>query len=403
MPKRAGALALTPPRILLALGTVSLALAASVGPSSAAAKPADAVFAISLVEQRVIEIPDSRLLSLSPDGGSIAVTRPVAGDAEYAEQLCIHDSETLAERACADVSELDSGLWVETVVWSPDSQWLAFAELWPLYFAGGDLWLMDASTGGLTNLLDDANTLPQHPTFTPDSAAVTFARTVVQGGEYQGSDIATVPVTGGDAVRVGDSMRGPTDYYGLRWTADGSRLYALIVHHQGQEYGPDSGIWLYEAEAEHARQLGSAAELDHGLESIVAATPRGKQLLVRWGMPLGREPIDRVALVDGDSGAVEPITSLRPKARRSKPIIGATLSPDGALVLTVSGRRGRQVAVRDVAGLHETILLNEERGDAPSGLSYVSTWAQNDTVLILGGGWGRGTLLVLDRGDRSGT
>ena len=40
-----------------------------------------------------------------------------------------------------------------------------------------------------------------------------------------------------------------------------------------------------------------------------------------------------------------------------------------------------------------------ERGDAPSGLSYVSTWAQDDTVLIMGGGWGRGTLLVLDRGE----
>lgn len=231
---------------------------------------------------------------------------------------------------------------------------------------------------------------------------MTFSRTVVQDGEHHGADIATVPVTGGDAVGLGGSMRGPTDYYGLHWTADGSRLYALVVHHQGQEYGPDSGIWLYQADAMNARQLVSAADLDHGLESIVAATSGGEQLLVRWGMPLDRKPIDRFALVDGDSGAVEPITSLRPKARRSKPIIAATLSPAGALVLTVSGRRGRQVAVRDVAGLHETILLNEERGDAPSSLSHVSTWAQNDTVLILGGGWGRGTLLVLDRGDRSG-
>jgi len=30
----------------------------------------------------------------------------------------------------------------------------------------------------------------------------------------------------------------------------------------------------------------------------------------------------------------------------------------------------------------------------------VSTWAQNDTVLILGRELGRGTLLVLDRGSQ---
>jgi len=105
----------------------------------------------------------------------------------------------------------------------------------------------------------------------------------------------------------------------------------------------------------------------------------------------------------GDRHAYESIESLRPKARRSSPIIGAILSPDGAQLLTVSGRRARQVAVRDVPGSGETILMNEERGDAPSGLSAVSTWAQNDTVLFLGGGWGHGTLLVLDRGDGSGT
>ena len=351
-------LASSPLRIALALGTVCLVLAASATPSGAATDRPDAVPGITLVEQRLIEIPDSRILSLSPDGGSIAVTRPAGSEAD---RLCVHDTETLVERFCTDVSDLEARLWAETVVWSPDSQWLAFGEMWPLYFTDGDLWLMDASTGVLTNLADDELdggwegdfTLPQHPTFTPDSSAVTFARTVVQDGQSAGADIATVPILGGEAVPLDDSTRGSSHYYGLRWTPDESRLYVHIIDHQESGYGPDSGIWVYETEAGPGRQLISAADLDRGLESIVAATPRGEQLLVRWAFSLDPKPLDRFALIDGDSGAVEPLTSLRPKVRRSKPIIGATLSPDGSLLLTVSGGRGRQVAVRD---LHATIL-----------------------------------------------
>ena len=105
-------------------------------------------------------------------------------DGSDATELCIHEVATLAERVCADVSDLESGLWQEMVVWSPDSQWLAFAELWPQYFAGGGLWLMDASTGALTNLLDDS-ALALYPTFTPDSTAVTLRAHAARGRGVQ--------------------------------------------------------------------------------------------------------------------------------------------------------------------------------------------------------------------------
>jgi Tol biopolymer transport system component len=406
-------------RILAALVAMTLALAASVGPSSAATEPADAVSAITLIEQRVIEIPGSQLVSLSPDGGSIAVTRPAGADVA---QLCIHDVATLAERVCADVSGLDAGLWPDSVVWSPDSEWLAFAELWPLYVVDGDLWLMDASTGALANLLDDGYrgallstsgdevvwedviTLPMYPTFTPDSSAVTFSRNVVRAGEIESADIATVPITGGDAVRLGDVEREApgVDFRRMQWSADGSRLYVSLVDQQASGLGSDSGIWVFEGDGEHARQLVGPTGPDDWLPRIVAVSPGGENLLVqdlRY-----RSGVFPHALVDGVSGAVERIESLRPKAPRSKPIIGAILSPDGSQLLTLSGRRARQVAVRDVAGSGETILMNEPAGDAPPDLSgRVSTWAQNDTILILGRGLDRGTLLVLDRGDGSGT
>jgi dipeptidyl aminopeptidase/acylaminoacyl peptidase len=400
MSKRAGFLAVSPPRILLALLALSVVLAVSNVPSSAAAAPATDVSAITLVEQRLIEIPGSRLLALSPDGGSIAVARPDGSDAT---DLCIHEIATLAERVCADLSDLDSGLWHEMVVWSPDSQWLAFAELWPQYFAGGSLWLMDASTGALTNLLD-ASALALYPTFTPDSTAVTFARTLIEDGDFASVDIATVPITGGEAVRLGDSERQASgvEHWGMAWSEDGSGLYVTLVAHADREASvldPDSGIWVFGADGMNGRQLLSVT--DDWPPSIMAVSPRGEHVLVR--LPHTRGLVDCCAVVDGVSGAVEPIDSLQPEAPQSMAVIGAGLSPDGSLLLTVSAsqNRERQVAVRDVAGRHETILVNEEPGNAPSDLTgRVSTWAQNDTILILGRDLDRGTLLVFDRGNQ---
>lgn len=58
------------------------------------------------------------------------------------------------------------------------------------------------------------------------------------------------------------------------------------------------------------------------------------------------------------------------------------------------------MAVRDLAGSSEKILVTEPSGAVPSDLAgAVLTWAENDTLLVNGGRAGRGTLLVLDRGD----
>ena len=259
------------------------------------------------------------------------------------------------------------------------------------------------------NLLDDG-ALALYPTFTPDSTAVTFERTLLETGassedkEFESIDIATVPITGGEAVRLGDSERqyGGVEHPGMAWSEDGSALYVTLVAYVDQEASvldPDSGIWVFGADGEHARQLLSVT--DDWPPGIMAVSPRGEHVLVR--LPGGyRGLVDCCAIVDGVSGAIEPIEPLGPEAPQSMAIIGVQLSPDGSLLLTVSASedRERQVAVRDVAGRHETILLTERPGDAPPDMTgRVSTWAQNDTVLILGRELGRGTLLVLDRGN----
>ena len=91
--------------------------------------------------------------------------------------------------------------------------------------------------------------------------------------------------------------------------------------------------------------------------------------------------------------------TLRPEARPSTPITGVMLSPDGSLLLTVSGRGQKHVAVRDVAGSQETVLLDEPSSTCsfrPLAAQSLS-WARNDTVLVNSFRPDRGTLIVLDR------
>jgi hypothetical protein len=193
----------------------------------------------------------------------------------------------------------------------------------------------------------------------------------------------------------------------MLWSEDGSGLYVtLVAYLRDQEASvldPASGIWVFDAGGQHDRQILGVAGPDDWPPSIMAVSPRGEHVLVRLPGTY-RGLVDCCAIVDGVSGAVEPIESLRSEAPETMAIIGAGLSPDGSLLLTVSGseRREREVGVRDVAGSDETILLTERPGDAPPDLTgRVATWAENDTILILGRDLDRGTLLVLDRGSQA--
>src|SRR5262245_39100027 len=105
------------PLVLLVLALAVPAIDAVAGQETPSA-------GITVAEQRGIEIPDTRIISLSPDGTAIVAGKPSTG----VDHLCTYDVATLTERACADLSVLDSGLRIEDVVWSPDGSKVAFSE-----------------------------------------------------------------------------------------------------------------------------------------------------------------------------------------------------------------------------------------------------------------------------------
>src|SRR6266508_3612872 len=120
---------------------------------AAAQEAATPVAPAAAAETRDVELPDARIISLSPDATSLVAAKPASG--YQRGHLCTYDVETLTERACADLSRLDSGLRIEDVVWSPDSSKIAFAEQAFVVLRNGDLWVMDAATGDMTDLTDE--------------------------------------------------------------------------------------------------------------------------------------------------------------------------------------------------------------------------------------------------------
>jgi Tol biopolymer transport system component len=156
---------------------------------------------------RQIELPDRRILTYSPDGTMLAT---YVQDRDKGDQLCIVDVATSKDKVCGDLSGIEAGLREEDVVWSPDSSKLAYSEESFQTFIDGDLWVMDAETGEVTNVADDgyngkiplgeetgaAFSIDLLPAWRPDSAALAFSRTPYRNGHFRGNQIVEQPLDG---------------------------------------------------------------------------------------------------------------------------------------------------------------------------------------------------------------
>ncbi len=386
--------------LLLSLSTLS---------GSSAATAAEPV----LLDQREIELPEMRLLSLSPDGSAIAAAT------FNLDQLCVYETESLLERACADLSPLEAGLRMEDVVWSPDSSMLALAEQAFVRFIDGDLWVMDATTGDLTNLTDDGVNariplldaaevdftelfIDVSPTWLPDSSGVTFSRSTWREGEWLGNTIETVSVTGGEPellTTVSLNVPGVV-YFGMRWTADANRLFYSVYFVDNSN--PDNGIWSINANGTDARQL-LGSDPDFGPPIVAGLSPLGETMLAYYPLAAGNfstpeRPLYAVVnLPSGETTPIEVRSSDLPDYVFARPVV---LSPDGTM-LVYAGRLTSPdflIYARTLADSAETLLIPEGLpGASPATLTSPLSWS-NDGHLLLLSAPDRGTILHIQGG-----
>lgn len=364
----------------------------------------------AVVERREIEIPDSRILSLSPDGLLVAAT------SFSQDRLCVYVRETLAEQACADLEPLEAGLMMEDVVWSPDSSKLALAERGFILFRDGDLWMMDALSGALTNLTDDGVNagipfgddevefselfLDNAPAWLPDSSGVTFSRSTWRDGVWMGNTIETVRLDGGspeELARVSPDLPGMVTLP-MRWSPDGQHLYYTV-------FSPDrdderNGLWRLDADGTTTQIVPADPEL--GPAAVQTVSPDGSLALVFYVVAAGVMKTDAplYALLETATGVVTPVEMTAPDQPEFTFLSPVALSPDGTLLVSVTRLTDPefQLIARSTETGAETVLVPEglPRAYAMSRYGPVS-WALDGTIL-LNSDLGVATLLTLSEG-----
>lgn len=400
-------------RSRIAACSIALALATAATTAAQVPSPSPAI-PLRVVEQRTIEIPQTRIISMSPDGHWLVADR--AGD-----ELCVFAIDTLEERACATLEALDAGIRLDDVVWSPDSRYVAFTERALQTLQDGDLWLMDATSGTLLDIDDDGFTgtipilrgawpadpitLPSNPAFSPDGRLIAFSRTTFAGPDSRSTTIATVPVAGGpaqDLFTVSDEIG--VVYFGMGWAPDASRIYYSVQHLERDDLR--NGVWVVDADGSDPRLLVPRFQPDGAGPALLDVSADGRTLLLfDPDLAAGRRLSPGVyATADAESGIATP---LAPISLPAPATVGwAGLSPDGRYLLTLYRytEPDGQVWVRDVAGTMEVPLL-------PSGLESVGpietgtipSWSATGLLFLNGGfRFGQGTLLTIHEVGRQG-
>jgi len=366
-----------------------------------------------LLDQREIELPEMRILSLSPDVSAIAAA------SLSLDRLCIYETESLAERICTGLAPLEAGLRMDDVVWSPDSARIVLAEQAYVRFVDGDLWLMDAVTGELTNVTDDGVTgripildtdeveftelfIDVSPTWLPDSSGITFSRSTWRDGEWLGNTTEIIPVTGGESrllLTVSTDTPGVV-YYGMRWAADTKRLFYSVCF--ADHSNPNNGIWSTNAEGSGNTQL-LRSDPDYGPPFIAGLSLLGETVLAYYPAAAGNLAAPKrpmYSVIDVASGEITPIEVLSSGGSEyvfARPVV---LSPDGT-VLTYAGRLTTPdflIYARTIASSVESLLIPEGLpGAAPITLTAPVSWSHDGHVLLLNSP-DKGTILHIPGG-----
>lgn len=343
---------------------------------------------LRVVERREVSIGGRGIVGLSPDGTRLAVTK--------ARAVCAHDVETLAELSCAEPTTGQILPW--SITWSPDSARIAFTEDLPRLFIDSDVWVLEVEGGALLNLTDDgasggllAHGLEpieaQHdlaPAWFPDGTTLAFARTP---GSREGTAIYRVPLDGGDPEKLLD-VAGGVAYsvlYGPRWSEDGAMLVYTVAAPSSRD--PNNGLWVADRDGRDPRQVVKATGED-GPPLLLDVTPDGAKALDYYWQAAerfaARPNASPLALVDLQTGAVQPIKRAAGDAPEFFGPSNAALSPDGSKVLYayrhVDGEH--RLAVRDLDGGDEHVLAPFDRPVGSIDLGHGLDWAADDRVYV---------------------
>lgn len=348
------------------------------------------------ISAKAVSIDGLSIVSLSPDGHWLAAV-------ERAKRLCVVDAQTLAQRACADLSAKKIRLRTADLAWSPDGARLAIGEDALRLARDGDIWIMDAATGALADLTDDGTTarpgqgtaadpagaiqVDVVPSWSPDGATIAFARSTWVNGAWSGTILAAVDASGGPArtlATISTTEPGAIQTKPL-WTADSTRLIYSVA---GRASDPgDNGVWQIDLAGGPPRQI-VGVDPDVGAPAAAAISPGGERLLLLYASTSKTQftPMPwRYALLETATGARTPLGNPEPSDDAVWLPLVAALSPDGATALAIAetGSGALIAYLWDAASgsitMTDTTSLTDLR---PSTDQITTPWAANHAVLL---------------------
>jgi WD40 repeat protein len=388
------------PSLTVAPTTVATTTAAS----TTAPPPTAATLDVSKASATVKDLPflkGVRDAFLSPDGSLVAVI-----DAPN-KQICFY---TIAgqKQVCSPFS---LALDFNSVVWSPDSRYLAYTENFVQNFNDPDIWLLEVATGTATDLTEDNTTkiqlgkptpgvtvglIDQLPVFTPDSKRLLFLR--YPEDPPITPQLFSIDLPGGKPVKIGEFEQsvGLANTFGYAISPDGKQIAYTVAQPKAADV--KNGLWLGDQTGRNTLQLLSspdikAAHPEIGQAYIIDAafSGDGKYLSALARLDAG----NTLATYDQDNvyvytSAGKRVTPLDPDT----PVHWLAWSPSGSAILALV-RDGQTNLKNNVkkAGIY---LLDKPGGQSVRLLDgdYIPpsmgalwrglSWAGNNTALIRG-------------------
>ena len=338
---------------------------------------------------RAETLPAGRPVSMSPDGTMVV-------SVDRGEQICVYLVESMTQVSCASLADVRVPVRVASVVWSPDSTRIAFAQDGLLLFRDSDIWVLGVQTGQLTRVTDEASDeslfpgeagteffLDVAPTWRPDGEAITFSRSLWVDGEPAGNVIAEVPAGGGEPVTLATIDKGRVGVWWTHggWSPDGSVLYFTADYLPAEPL--QNGIWALDPATGEIGQIARSEDPKLGTLTLRMVSPSGDRLLAYYPQAAGQgsitESIQR--FVDPETGEISDIPNPMPETGAYAGSWFSTFSPDGHYLLQPWGPNDAlDYWVTELTTGESTEVASDLLFAAPIELELNPVWASNGLV-----------------------